>query len=319
MRQADSAAGPGCDHRDAAAWPERFLICQAWSTGLVDGRWRFSIESADGDPILEAGDEEPGDLNRLTLLAAIRGLEAIDGPASVVLFSTNRYLIRSLGESLPRWRAGDFSWEHFGRVIEIQHAELWRRIDRALSIHRVEACLMTRQLVSHGLANHPRGDQTGDGWSGEASGRVDASRPSARKRLGTTGGLGQPRRDSGHGLAGPHFSIAGAGGSPSSGRNVTSAATAAARLMELLRADAQPLRPSDGSSESDGLSRSDGLSDARGDRIPPTSASDGMAAPSARPRRGGRRRFTLADLAEPGGETAGSYRPQSRWPDSDCH
>lgn len=281
MKQADSAAGPGCDHRDAAAWPERFLICQAWSTSLVDGRWRFSIESADGEPILEAGDEEPGDLNRLTLLAAIRGLEAIDGPASVVLFSTNRYLIRSLGESLPRWRASDFCWEHFGRVIEIQHAELWRRIDRALSIHRVEACLMTRQLVSHGLANLPRADR-----SGPAIPPTAPTRPTARSRPVEAVGPGQQRRDSGHGLAGPHFSIAGAGDAACRGGNTTSAATAATRLMEWLRDD--------------------------GDHLRSTGASDGTAAPSTPLRRGGRRRFTLADLAEPGGETAGSCRPSSR-------
>lgn len=305
MKQADNAATPGCDHREAAAWPERFLICQAWSTSLIDGRWRFAIESADGEPILEAADEEPGDLNRLTLLAAIRGLEAIDGPASVVLFSTNRYLIRSLGESLPRWRASDFCWEHFGRVIEIQHAELWRRIDRALSIHRVEACLMTRQLVSHGLANHPRGDDSGDDWSVWASGRGDASRPSVPARPDKTGGLRQQRRDSGHPLRGPHFSATGMGDSPFPGGRVTSAATAAARLMELLRADAEP------------SSRPDGLSDAREDHFPPTSASDGMVGPAARPRRGARRRFTLADLSEPGAEAAGSHRPQSRLSDAD--
>ncbi len=130
--------------------PELLLVCEAWSTSLADGRWRFSIESAVGDPVLEAADEEPGDLNRLSLLAAVRGLEAIDGPAAVMLLSTNRYLIRSLAESLPRWRAHDFAWEHFGRVIDIQHADLWRRIDRALRIHRVEACLVSSRLVSPG-------------------------------------------------------------------------------------------------------------------------------------------------------------------------
>lgn len=144
-------SGDECNPRsECPSTPELLLICEAWSTSLSDGRWRFSIESTDGAPILEAVDEEPGDLNRLTLLAAVRGLEAIDGPARVVLLSTNRYLIRSLADSLPRWRANDFAWEHFGRVIDIQHASLWRRIDRALRIHRVEACLVSSRLVSSG-------------------------------------------------------------------------------------------------------------------------------------------------------------------------
>lgn len=140
-----SDAGPN-------ACSDFLLVCEAHSTSLTDGRWNFSIEAADGTPVLEAGDEEFGDLNRLTLLAAVRGLESIDGPASVKLLSNNRYLIRSLSDSLPRWRRSGFVWEHFGRRIDIQHADLWRRIDHALAIHRVEACLVSSRLVSSGSA-----------------------------------------------------------------------------------------------------------------------------------------------------------------------
>ena len=127
------------------------LVCEATSRSLSDGRWRFTLESSNGDVVLDAEDEDFGDLNRLTLLAAVRGLEALDGPSSVTLLSRNRYLIRSLSNSLPRWRQNDFRWEHFGRRIDVQHAELWRRIDRALGIHRVEACLVSSCLVSHGM------------------------------------------------------------------------------------------------------------------------------------------------------------------------
>ena len=65
------------------------LVCEAHSTSLTDGRWHFSIEAADGSPVFEAGDEEFGDLNRLTLLAAVRGFESIDGPSSVKLLSNS--------------------------------------------------------------------------------------------------------------------------------------------------------------------------------------------------------------------------------------
>lgn len=124
------------------------LVVSAQSTTLDDGRWQFAIETAEGVPVLEADDREPGDLNRLTLLAAVRGLEAIDGSASVTLLSHNRYLVRSLTDSLPRWRRSDFVWDHFGRRVEVQHADLWRRIDHALGIHEVQACLLTARMVS---------------------------------------------------------------------------------------------------------------------------------------------------------------------------
>ncbi|PHQ33358.1 ribonuclease H family protein [Rhodopirellula bahusiensis] len=124
------------------------LVVSAHSTSLTDGRWQFVIETSDGQPVMEADDQEFGDLNRLSLLAAVRGLEAIDGPSGITLLSHNRYLIRSLTDSLPRWRRSDFVWDHFGRRVEVQHADLWRRVDHALGIHEVQACLVTSRLVS---------------------------------------------------------------------------------------------------------------------------------------------------------------------------
>lgn len=129
------------------------LVVSAHSSNLLDGRWRFVIESSQGEPIMDVADEEPGDLNRLTLLAAVRGLEALEGGSSVTLLSQNRYLIRSLTDALPRWRRNNFVWDHFGRRIEVQHADLWRRIDRAVRIHTLRACLITSRVISSDAEN----------------------------------------------------------------------------------------------------------------------------------------------------------------------
>jgi ribonuclease HI len=135
------------------AGTEYLLVCEANAESLAHGSWQFTLEQADGTPVFTADDTDMGDLNRLTLLAAVRGLESIDGPSNVTLLSNNRYLIRSLSDSLPRWRQTNFVWEHFGRRIDVQHADLWRRIDHALSIHRVEAVLISSRLVSRGARN----------------------------------------------------------------------------------------------------------------------------------------------------------------------
>ncbi len=145
---ADQVVCESADRRQPDS--EYLLVCEARSTTLTDGTWRFTLETVDGSLVLDAGDDEVGDLNRLTLLAAVRGLESIEGPSTVTLISNNRYLIRSLADSLPRWRQNGFVWEHFGRRVDVQHADLWRRIDRALRIHRVEACLLSTRLVSSG-------------------------------------------------------------------------------------------------------------------------------------------------------------------------
>lgn len=129
------------------------LVCHARSVCINQGVWCFSLETITGEPILEAECEEEGDLNRLSLLAAVRGLEAIDGRGLVSLISNNRYLIRSLDRSLPRWRENDFVWEQFGRKMPVQNADLWRRIDRTLVIHSVTASLLQTTRVSTGNAS----------------------------------------------------------------------------------------------------------------------------------------------------------------------
>ena len=127
------------------------LTLQAHCRHLNRGQWRFALHGADGQTLLEASDHDVGDLNRLTLLAAVRGLEALEGPSSVTLYSHSRYFIRSLAKSLPRWRRTDFMWDHFGRQIQVQHADLWQRIAHAVDIHQVQACLVSSVLVSGGL------------------------------------------------------------------------------------------------------------------------------------------------------------------------
>ncbi len=152
------ASSEPLDASDADSLSDFLLVCRARAVRLTEGTWHFSLETADGTPVFSASDQDVGDLNRLTLLAAVRGLESIDGPSSVTLVSSSRYLIRSLSDSLPRWRAGGFMWEHFGRRIDVQHADLWRRIDRALSIHQVQACLVSSRYVSSGQATQLRVD-----------------------------------------------------------------------------------------------------------------------------------------------------------------
>ena len=132
------------------------LVCHARSLTFTRGLWCFNLETLSGESLIEAEDEDDGDLNRLSLLAAVRGLEAIDGGSLVSLVSNNRYLIRSLDQSLPRWRENDFIWEHFGRKIPVQNADLWRRIDRTLAIHQVTASLIqTTRVSGHPLEISP--------------------------------------------------------------------------------------------------------------------------------------------------------------------
>ena len=172
---------------------ECLLVCEARSESIERGHWQFTLENADGSPILEASDEEFGDLNRLSLLAAVRGLEAIDGAAVVTLLSHSRYLIRSLTDSLPRWRESGFVWEHFGRRMQVQHADLWRRVDRALTFHHVHACLVSARVISRVPDANPAPIQRRVDPPHES---VPAPRGRSQDRL-RSWLLGGPRREAG--------------------------------------------------------------------------------------------------------------------------
>ena len=121
-----------------AARPKYVLAAEA--ERLADGRsgWRFSLVSADGRVWVTAADVEPdADDDRLTLLAVVRGLEAIDHPADVTLVTPCGSVRRAVARDLERWRNAHWRWERFGRLTPIRDADLWRRVDRCLRYHEV--------------------------------------------------------------------------------------------------------------------------------------------------------------------------------------
>jgi len=75
---------------------------------------------------------------RLELLAVVRGLEALDGPTRVTLVTKSRYVSRGIRSGLAEWRANDWQWERFGRIVPVKDHDLWQRVDRALLFHAVD-------------------------------------------------------------------------------------------------------------------------------------------------------------------------------------
>jgi len=101
-------------------------------------RWRFVLENVESGHKIEAWDyEEILHPDRISLMAVIRGLEALDQPSKVTLITTNRYVARGLQYGLTEWRDNDFCWEHFGSIQPIRNQDLWRRVDVALKYHEV--------------------------------------------------------------------------------------------------------------------------------------------------------------------------------------
>ncbi|MDP7015421.1 MAG: hypothetical protein QGG36_06460 [Pirellulaceae bacterium] len=146
------------------------------------GRWRFVLDPVQGQDCrrFEASADESAREDRLALLAVVRGLEALDQPSRVTLMSGSAYVNRGLRYGLRRWYENDWCWEKFGELEEIQNADLWRRVARALEYHQVE--------VRGWLCESARDDLQ----SSTKQWRVD--RPHAVEPVGEDRGRGARRR-----------------------------------------------------------------------------------------------------------------------------
>jgi ribonuclease HI len=162
--------------------PHFLLFSQADVTRQATGRWHFILESVDGETTIEASDEEPGlRKERLELLAVVRGLEALDQPSRVTLVTSSQRITRGFRSGLEEWRNCRWRWERDGRWVPIKNRDLWQRVDRALSFHRVEC--RTWQCVAPGAdgrapnADRPRSAPRGWSWGDLGRRLSQAARP----------------------------------------------------------------------------------------------------------------------------------------------
>jgi ribonuclease HI len=116
-----------------------FLLFAEASCTDSDQSWRFVLHDVETSRRMVISDNESAMCGeRLELLAVVRGLEAIDGPARVTLVTRSRYVSRGIRFGITEWRANEWVWERFGRVVPVKDHDLWQRVDRALLFHRVE-------------------------------------------------------------------------------------------------------------------------------------------------------------------------------------
>ncbi len=73
--------------------------------------------------------------NRMELMAAIAGLEALNRPCLVDLYSDSKYLIDAFNQKwIDNWIRNDWKRERSGPV---KNVDLWKRLLKALSPHKV--------------------------------------------------------------------------------------------------------------------------------------------------------------------------------------
>jgi len=121
--------------RIRAAQPEAVIV---YTDGGCDpnpgvGGWA-AILSYKGAVKELSGGETHTTNNRMEMTAAIRAIEALTRPCSVVIHTDSEYLKRGVTEWMPKWKQR--GWTR-GRH-EVKNVDLWQRLDELIQVHRVE-------------------------------------------------------------------------------------------------------------------------------------------------------------------------------------
>ncbi|MDE2029417.1 MAG: ribonuclease HI [Alphaproteobacteria bacterium] len=82
-----------------------------------------------------SGGEASTTNNRMELMAAIQGIEALTKPSHVRLYTDSQYVQKGISEWLPGWvKRG---WKTADKK-PVKNADLWQRLDAARAGHQVE-------------------------------------------------------------------------------------------------------------------------------------------------------------------------------------
>ena len=98
------------------------------------GGWGAVIRSGDKEKELSGGEAHTTN-NRMELMAAIEGLNALKRPCRVTLSTDSRYVMDGLTKWIKGWQKN--GWKTADRK-PVKNADLWQRLLDAVKPHRIE-------------------------------------------------------------------------------------------------------------------------------------------------------------------------------------
>lgn len=98
------------------------------------GGWAAILRAGEHEKELSGGERLTTN-NRMELMAAIKGLEALKMPSAVTLYTDSRYVMDGLQQWLPRWKTN--GWKTADKK-PVKNDDLWKALDEVAQLHRVE-------------------------------------------------------------------------------------------------------------------------------------------------------------------------------------
>ena len=98
------------------------------------GGWGALLRLGENEKSLYGGELNTTN-NRMELLAAIRGLEALKRSAEVVITTDSQYVMKGICEWMPYWKKR--GWKTASKQ-PVKNADLWQQLDELVSQHQVE-------------------------------------------------------------------------------------------------------------------------------------------------------------------------------------
>lgn len=116
------------------------------------GGWGVVLRWNGHEKELSGGESETTN-NRMELLAAIRGLEALSRPMTVNLYTDSQYVKNGITSWIHNWKKN--GWKTSARK-PVKNEDLWRQLDDQMVTHDVEFHWVK------GHAGHPENERADD-------------------------------------------------------------------------------------------------------------------------------------------------------------
>lgn len=97
------------------------------------GGWGVLMRYGDKERTLHGGEAHSTN-NRMELMAAIQGLEALKEPCEVVITTDSQYVMQGITQWMAQWKRR--GWKTADKK-PVKNVDLWQRLDLAVQRHQV--------------------------------------------------------------------------------------------------------------------------------------------------------------------------------------